>query len=116
MNRQHIQSLLILVAYALILSISVTAYSNINFIDLSDFPGNAPGYYNDLRIGEVVNRILNYLEGSLGALIMVSAGLLAILSAAFGNYRASIALLVVAIGPFILRSFVGSFFNDENIR
>lgn len=74
------------------------------------------GNYNDVRIAEAVNRIFAYLEGSFGALIMVSAGLGAIISSAFGQYRAALGLLVVAVGAFILRSLVSTFFNDIAIR
>ncbi len=73
------------------------------------------GAYNDSRIAEAVNRIFQYLEGAFGALVMVAAGLGAILAAAFGQYRAALGLLVVAVGAFILRSLVATFFNDESI-
>ena len=72
--------------------------------------------YNDTRISNSVNMVLTYLEGSFGALIMVAAGIGAILSAAFGQYKAALGCLVVAIGAFILRSFLGTFFNDQNIK
>jgi len=81
-----------------------------------------PGYavrtttYNDQRLVEAINAILSYLEGSFGALVMVCAGVGAILSAAFGQYRASLGLLVVAIGSFILRSLISTFFNDVGIQ
>ena len=77
--------------------------------------GNTLGSYNDTRIAEAVNRIFGYLEGSFGALIMVACGLGAIISAAFGQYRAALGLLVVAVGAFILRSLVTTFFNDRRI-
>ena len=72
--------------------------------------------YNDARIAESVNVILTYLEGSFGALVMVSAGVGAILSAAFGQYRAALGLLVVAVGAFILRSLIATFFNDISLQ
>lgn len=75
-----------------------------------------PGAYNDARVAEAINRIFQYLEGSFGALIMVVAGILAIVSAALGQYRTSINLLVVAVGAFILRSLVATFFNDESLQ
>ncbi len=80
-----------------------------------DVTSDLVGEYNDERVAEAVNRIFGYIEGSFGALIMVTAGLGAIMAAAFGQYRAALGLLVVAIGSFILRSLVGTFFNDENI-
>lgn len=72
--------------------------------------------YNDARVVNSVNAILTYLEGSFGALIMVVAGLGAIMSAAFGQYKAALGCLVVAVGAFILRSFLSTFFNDTAIR
>ena len=71
--------------------------------------------YNDQRVTNSINAIMTYIEGSFGALVMISAGIGAILSSAFGQYRAALGLLVVAVGAFILRSFVSTFFNDSNI-
>ena len=71
--------------------------------------------YNDVRISQAVNVILMHLEGSFGALVMVAAGIGAIMSSAFGQYKAALALMVVSVGAFILRSLVGTFFNDRNI-
>ena len=65
------------------------------------------------RIGETANVILTELiEGTFGALIMIVAGLVAIVAAAIGAYRAAMACLVVAVGAFILRTFVEIFFGD----
>lgn len=72
--------------------------------------------YNAERLNDAVNAIMTYLEGSFGALIMASAGVGAIMSAAFGQYKASLSLLVVAVGSFILRSLMGTFFNDIGIQ
>lgn len=72
--------------------------------------------YNDTRVSDSVNMILTYMEGSFGALVMVGAGITAILSAAFGQYRAALGALVVAVGAFILRSFMSTFFNDTRIQ
>lgn len=71
--------------------------------------------YNDDRLAQSVNAILTYIEGTFGALVMVAAGIGAILSSAFGQYRAALGLMVVAVGAFILRSFISTFFNDVNI-
>ncbi|MBL7662543.1 hypothetical protein JNK13_07315 [bacterium] len=74
----------------------------------------APGVRNeDNRLYEVGDRLFFLLEGNLGALIMITAGLGAIVSAALGAYRAALGLLVVAVGAFILRSLVRMFFNFE---
>ena len=72
--------------------------------------------YNDERLSNAINAILVYIEGSFGALVMVAAGIGAILSSAFGQYRAALGLLVVAVGAFILRSILATFFNDETIQ
>ena len=71
--------------------------------------------YNDLRVANSVSTILSYLEGSFGALVMVVSGIGAILSAAFGQYKAALGCLVVAVGAFILRSFMSTFFNTTSI-
>ncbi len=72
--------------------------------------------YNDDRINNAVNAIMTYLEGSFGALIMAASGVGAIMSAAFGQYKAALSLMVVAVGAFILRSLIGTFFNDMGIQ
>ena len=77
--------------------------------------GNGRIIVDDTRLIEVLRAILEYLEGSFGALIMVGAGVFAILSAAFGQYRAALGLLVVAIGSFTLRSFISTFFNVSTL-
>ena len=59
---------------------------------------------------------MTYLEGSFGALVMAAAGIGAIMSAAFGQFKASLSLMVVAVGAFILRSLMGTFFNDIGIQ
>ena len=71
--------------------------------------------YNADRLNDGTNALLLYLEGSFGALVMVSSGIGAILSSAFGQYRAALGLMVVAIGSFILRSLMSTFFNDAGI-
>jgi hypothetical protein len=72
--------------------------------------------YNDEKIANAVNAIMTYLEGSFGALIMAASGVGAIMSAAFGQYKAALSLMVVAVGSFILRSLIGTFFNDIGIQ
>jgi len=71
--------------------------------------------YNDSQIAQAVIAILTYIEGSFGALVMVGSGIAAILSSAFGQYRAALGCLVVAVGAFILRSIMSTFFNTESI-
>ena len=72
--------------------------------------------YNDVKIANAVNAIMTYLEGSFGALIMAASGVGAIMSAAFGQYKAALSLMVVAVGAFILRSLISTFFNDMGIQ
>lgn len=71
--------------------------------------------FSDERIQGALARIFRMLEGSFGALIMVCSGLGAILSSAFGQYRAALGCLVVAVGAFILRSITATFFNVGDI-
>lgn len=72
--------------------------------------------YNDERLASAVGRIFAYLEGSMGALVMVVAGLSAIIGAAMGQYRMALGALVVAVGAFILRSVLNTFFNTETVN
>ncbi len=72
--------------------------------------------FNDDRVAEAADVIMTYIHGSFGALIMVCSGIAAILSAAFGGYRAALGLLVVAVGSFILRSLVSTWFNDSTMK
>lgn len=82
----------------------------------ASFGGDAQINYNDDRINNAVNAIMTYLEGSFGALIMAASGIGAIMSAAFGQYKAALSLMVVAVGAFILRSLISTFFNDVGIQ
>lgn len=68
---------------------------------------------NTDSIAEVVVKILQYLHGAFGALILVIAGVSAIISAAFGQYRAALGLLVVAVGVFVLESLILTFFPND---
>ena len=72
--------------------------------------------YDDNRIANAAVTVLTYLEGSFGALVMVVSGIGAILSAAFGQYKAALGCLVVAVGAFILRSFMTTFFNTASLN
>lgn len=72
--------------------------------------------YNDDRIAESVDVILTYINGSFGALVMVAAGVAAILASAFGSYKAAMGLLVVAVGSFILRSLLDTWFNTTSLQ
>jgi len=84
-------------------------------MSLAQLPDRYDIAYNDQRVDNVINAIFVYLEGSVGALIMVAAGISAIVASAFGQYKAALGLLAVAVGAFLLRSLVGTFFNDQGI-
>lgn len=71
----------------------------------------SPGF-NAAEIRGSVELLFQLIEGAFGALIMVLAGLGAIIAAAFGAYRAAVGMLVVAVGAFILRALVSLFFGD----
>ena len=82
--------------------------------------GGGAGYtaqanYNDHRIAESADVVISYLNGAFGALVMVASGIGAIISGAFGQYRAALGLMVVAIGSFIVRSLISTFFNDVSM-
>ena len=85
-------------------------------LDATAQGGNTSTKYNDAKVANAVNAIMTYLEGSFGALIMAASGIGAIMSAAFGQYKAALSLMVVAVGSFILRSLIGTFFNDQNVQ
>ncbi|MDR2338074.1 MAG: hypothetical protein LBE20_05455 [Deltaproteobacteria bacterium] len=62
------------------------------------------------RMMMVICRVFEWLEGGFGALIMIAAGLLAIVTAAMGAYKAAMSCLIIAVGVFILRAFATLFF------
>ena len=92
--------------FLFILGIVLVSFGLIDGVEARDIR------YNDQRVSQSVNGVLTYLEGTVGALVMVACGIGAIMSAAFGQYRAALGLMVVAIGAFILRSLLSTFFND----
>ncbi len=71
--------------------------------------------FDDARIANAVQTVMRFLEGSFGALIMAASGLGAIMSAAFGQYKMALSCMVVAVGAFILRSMMNTFFNVQSI-
>jgi hypothetical protein len=74
------------------------------------------GQVEDTRIAQAVATLFTFLEGSFGALIMAASGIGAVLSAAFGQYKAALSCMVVAVGAFILRSMMNTFFNVTSIE
>lgn len=77
---------------------------------------SAKANYNDARIAESADVILTFLNGAFGALVMVASGIGAIISGAFGQYRAALGLMVVAVGSFIVRSLISTWFNDNTLQ
>jgi hypothetical protein len=71
--------------------------------------------YNDFKIANTRDVVMTYLEGSFGALIMVIAGLVCIIAATIGRYKVALLYLGLAVGGFITRSMIGTFFDDNNI-
>ncbi len=69
--------------------------------------------YDDTLVRNAVGNLFRLVEGAFGALVMVVAGLGAIVAAAMGAYRAAVGMLVVAVGAFILRALVSLFFGDN---
>ena len=69
--------------------------------------------YDDSLPRFATGNLLWFIEGPFGALIMVSAGIGAIIAGAFGGYKAAITLLFVALGAFILRAVVSLFFGTN---
>ena len=69
--------------------------------------------FQEQIIGNAVGNLFRLIEGAFGALIMVIAGIGAIVAAAMGAYKAAVGMLVVAVGAFILRALVSLFFGND---
>lgn len=67
------------------------------------------------RITAASEKLLKAIQGPFGALIMIVAGIFAIVMAAMGKYAVAMSLLVISLGAFILRSIVGTFFNVDTL-
>ena len=65
------------------------------------------------RISEAVCRLLGFIQGDFGALLMVIAGIVAIITAVMGAYRLALSLVVVAVASFILPALVRVFFDVD---
>ena len=70
---------------------------------------------DDDHIAQATKVLLEYLQGPLGALVMVVSGIGAIMSCAFGQYKAALNCLVVAVGSYILESLLRTFFKTESL-
>ncbi len=61
---------------------------------------------------DACNGLLSLVEGTFGAMLTAAAGVAAIIAAAVGGFKFAWSLLVVAVGSFILRSFITLFNGD----
>lgn len=68
---------------------------------------------DDAKFGTICQKALSYIEGGFGALVAAIAGIGAIVASAAGGFRMAWALLVVSIGAFILREYVGLLFAGK---
>ena len=105
-NSLHIQCLLFTTGIILL----------VGSLSLESLAYTPQANYNDARIAEATDVIMRYINGAFGSLVMAVAGIAAIMSSAFGQYRAALGLLAVAVGSFILRSLIGTFFNDDSLQ
>lgn len=92
-----------------LLSAGLGQISNAQVVELS-YSGMD---YDPGLISCAVDAIFQLIEGAFGALVMVIAGLGAIIASALGAYRASLSMLIVAVGSFILRSLVSLFYGTD---
>jgi len=69
--------------------------------------------YDDAQFQDICNRALSYVEGGFGALLASIAGVGAIVASAAGGFRLAWALIVVSIGAYILREYIGLFFTGS---
>lgn len=108
--QQHATTLLLVLGTALLVG---------GMVDISIAQGAGPtgsfseASYEDDLVRNSVGNLFKLLEGAFGALIMVVAGLGAIVAASMGAYRAAVGMLVVAVGAFILRALVSLFFGAD---
>ena len=89
------------------------ALANAQFVNYGFYNSFKQPNFNDSDIRGAVGLIFQLIEGAFGALIMVIAGLMAIIAAAMGNYKSALSMLLVAVGSFILRSMVSLFFGTN---
>lgn len=106
-KREHVQFALFLLGVTLVTFASVNGAWAQDEITLDDVDTG--------RLDNVITLVLQLIEGRFGILVMLCAGIGAIISSAFGQYRAALSLLVVALGAFILRTIIAIFFNTEGI-
>lgn len=71
--------------------------------------------YSGEGISEFIDVMLTHVNGSLGALIMVSSFFIALVTLAMRYYRPSALFAVLAVGAFFARALVGAQFNDASL-
>ena len=106
---QNLNTVMLIVGAVVLLS----GVSQLASAQGGDVPTWSEAGYNDGLVRFAVGNIFALIEGAFGALVMVVAGLGAIVAAAMGAYRGALALVVVAVGAFILRALVSLFFGEE---
>ncbi len=84
----------------------------VGLVDVASAQVDAP-QWDQTRVAQAAEFLLSMIEGALGALVMIVAGIGAIVAAAMGAYRAAVGMLVVAVGAFILRTLVTLFFGEN---
>lgn len=107
--------LILFSAGVLLLGVGLSADLFAQPTSVGGVPNAGTGGIEDGRIANAVSTLFRFLEGSFGALIMAASGIAAIISAAFGQYKAALSCMVCAVGAFILRSMMNTFFNTTTI-
>jgi len=77
---------------------------------------NAAAEFDDNVVKCASSALLQLIEGNLGAMVFVAAGIGTIIAIAFGGYRAAVSLLMVALSAFVIRSFVIIHFGEEALE
>lgn len=72
----------------------------------------AAGFDSSKKFKKICSSAVQLAEGQFGAMMTAIAGVAAIIASAMGGFKMAWACLVVAVGGFILRAYVGVFFED----
>jgi hypothetical protein len=97
----------------LVIGVALLVGGLVEVSNAGGFGSYSEANYQDSLVRNAIGNLFALIEGAFGALIMVVAGLGAIVAAAMGAYRAAVGMLVVAVGAFILRSLVSLFFGTN---
>ncbi len=80
---------------------------------LAVFTPDAAFAYDGGKFEEVCDSILNALaDGDLGSLLAALSGVAAIIASAMGGFKAAWGLLVVSVGSYILKAYIGIWFDE----